>query len=273
MVLGVPYSRVSSAEQASGLGLDRQASDPGAYCDRRGWALYEGPGYTDAGVSAFGGKNIHDGELGRFLADAKAGRFGAEPIALLIEDLDRFSRAMPLAVLPVLIDDLLNAGMTISIMSKGRDISRESINDNQMELHELLFSLNSAHDFSQRLSRRISHVHQINRERLRNGEPVTPSNAPAWIDLNDAGEWVLNDYAAVIRRVVSMAVDDFGCLAIARALNNEGIPSPGQYRRHQWAANAKRRSNDVYKSVRWSSASVKQVLSQPALIGDRQIVT
>ena len=273
MVLGVPYSRVSSTEQASGLGLDRQAADPAPYCIQRGWTLYDGPGYSDAGVSAFAGKNLHDGELGRFLADAKAGRFGAEPIALLIEDLDRFSRAMPLAVLPVLIDDLLNAGMTISVMSKGRDISRESIKGNQMELHELLFWLGAAHEFSQRLSRRLSHVHQAKRDRIRDGKPVTPNNAPAWIDLDSNGQWVLNDYAAVIRRAVAMAADGYGCQAIASGLNKEDIPSPGQYRREQWAANAKRRSTDSYKPVRWSGASVKQLLCSPALIGDRQIVT
>lgn len=69
----------------------------------------------------------------------KVGRFGAEPVALLIEDLDRFSRAMPLVVLPVLVDDVLNAGVTVSVMAKGRDISRETIKINGMELDELLF--------------------------------------------------------------------------------------------------------------------------------------
>ncbi|MCP9940974.1 recombinase family protein [Cyanobium sp. ATX 6E8] len=273
MVLAVPYSRVSSAGQTSGLGLERQAADPAAYCSARGWILYDGPGYSDEGVSAFGGKNLREGELGRFLADAKAGRFGVEPIALLIEDLDRFSRAMPLAVLPVLIDDLLNAGMTISVMSKGRDLSRESIKASSMELHELLFWMSASHDFSQRLSRRISHVHQAKRERIRDGKPVTPSNAPAWIDLDANGQWVLNDYAAVIRRVAAMAAEDFGCHAIASTLNREGVPSPGQYRRDQWAAHAQRRSTNAYKPVAWSGASVKQVLSSPALIGNRQIVT
>ncbi len=273
MVIGVPYSRVSSADQASGLGLDRQAADPAAYCSQRGWTLYEGPGYSDAGVSAFAGKNLHDGALGRFLADAKAGRFGTEPIALLIEDLDRFSRAMPLAVLPVLIDDLLNAGMTISVMSKGRDLSRESVKANPMELHEVLFWLGASHEFSQRLSRRISHVHQIKRDRIRDGQPVTPGNAPAWIDLDANGQWVLNDYAAVIRRAVAMASEGLGCHVIASTLNAEGLPCPGQYRREQWAVHAKRRSTDTYKPVKWSGASVKQLLCSPALIGDRQIVT
>jgi DNA invertase Pin-like site-specific DNA recombinase len=273
LVLAVPYSRVSSTEQASGLGLDRQAADPAAYCKARGWSLYDGPGYSDAGVSAFGGSNLHSGDLGRFLADVKAGRFGTEPLALLIEDLDRFSRSMPLAVLPVLIDDVLNAGITIGVMSKGRDISRESIKANAMELHELLFWLGGAHDFSEKLSRRISHVHQAKRERIREGKPVTPASAPAWISLDADGRWVLNDYGAVIRRLLAMAVDGHGGHSIATTFNSEGIPSPGQYRREHWAAHAKRRTKDTYKPVAWSGASVRQLIENPAVVGHRQIVT
>lgn len=273
LVIGVPYSRVSSTEQASGLGLDRQAANPAAYCAQRGWALYDGPGYSDAGVSAFGGKNLHDGELSRFLADAKAGLFGTGTVALLIEDLDRFSRAMPLAVLPVLIDELLNAGMTISVMSKGRDISRESIKGNQMELHELLFWLGAAHEFSSRLSRRISHVQEIKRQKIRNGDPVNPNNAPAWISIDTDGRWALNEYAAVIKKIIQLASDGIGCHAIATRLNAEKIPSPGQYRRNLWKMQASQSKLKQYKIVRWSGASVKSVLSTPALIGDRQILT
>jgi DNA invertase Pin-like site-specific DNA recombinase len=272
MVLGVPYSRVSSAGQTSGLGLDRQAADPAAYCADRGWRLYDGPGYSDAGVSAFGGKNLHGGNLGRFLADAKAGRFGAEPLALLIEDVDRFSRAAPLEVLPVLIDDLLNAGLTIAVMGKGRDISSASIKANQMELHELLFWVGASHEFSERLSRRIGHVHQAKRDRIRNGEAVTPHNAPAWLDLVD-GQWQLNDYAVIVRQVLAMATEGHGCHSIATTLNAKDIASPGQYRRLQWAATAKRRTVGDYKPVRWNGASVRQLLCSPALIGDRQIMT
>jgi hypothetical protein len=124
-VLGIPYSRVSSAEQASsGVGLARQQASPRAYCETRGWTLWEGRAYSDAGVSAFGGQNLHHGALGRFLADLRTGCFGTGPVALLIEDIDRFSRAFPLEVLPVLIEDLLNTGVTISVMSRGKDYSR-----------------------------------------------------------------------------------------------------------------------------------------------------
>lgn len=275
-VLAVPYSRVSSADQVAGDGLNRQQADPAAYAVARGWTLWEptaGGGYSDAGVSAFGGKNLTDGALARFLADARAGRFGTDPLALLIEDLDRFSRAAPLAVLPVLIDDLLNAGHTLAVMGKGRDISRESVKANPMELHELLFAVNSAHEFSAKISSRVGAAHRSRRERMRAGAAINPHDAPAWIDLDASGQWTLNDYAPAIRRIVDAVLGGDGLHVVAAALNREGIPSPGQYRRQQWATGAKRRTRESYKPVLWSSASIRQVLRSPALIGDRQVLT
>ena len=272
-MLAVPYARISSTGQTGGLGLVRQQADPASYCAQRGWELWDGPSYRDAGISAYGGQNLQEGALGRFLADAKGGRFGIEPLALLIEDIDRFSRAFPLAVLPVLVDDVLNAGITIAVMTKGRDISRESIRANQMELIELLMWLGASHEFSEKLSHRISHVHATKREKLRQGQPVTPASAPAWVDLDAAdGRWVLNDYANVVRRVVAMAKEGHGLHVIATTLNSEGIPSPGQFRREQWATSAKRRSAMGYRPVQWTSASVRQVLTAPGLIGDRQVL-
>ncbi len=275
-MLAVPYSRVSSADQVAGDGLNRQQADPAAYAAARGWTLWEpttGGGYSDAGVSAYGGKNLTEGALGRFLADVKAGRFGPDPLALLIEDLDRFSRAAPLAVLPVLIDDLLNAGHTLAVMGKGRDISRQSVKANPMELHELLFAVNSAHEFSAKISSRIGAAHRSRRERMRAGAAVNPHDAPAWIDLDTSGQWVLNGYAPAIRRIVDLVLGGDGLHVIAGALNSEGIPSPGQYRRQQWAAGAKRRTRDAYRPVLWNTASIRQVLHSPALIGDRQVLT
>ena len=272
-MLAVPYSRVSTEIQLSGRGLARQASDVAAYCRQRGWNLYEGPGYTDSGVSAFGGANITEGALGRFIADVKAGRFGSEPVALLIEDLDRFSRQHPLAILPVLVDDLIGAGVTISQMERGRDISAESIRANQMELHELLLQLGSSHEFSKRLSARVSDVQADMRQRIRSGEVVKPDSAPVWLSLID-GQWQFNDYAESIRQIIHMAHQGLGCFRIAQQLNAEGIPSPGQVRRNRWQEGTTKHTvkrQQPYKPVLWSSASIQRLLMSPAVVGHRVV--
>jgi DNA invertase Pin-like site-specific DNA recombinase len=243
--------------QVAGLGLDRQAAAPQSYCAARGWELWDGPGYSDAGRSAFDGSNL-EAALGRFLADLRAGRFGPGPIALLVEDLDRFSRSFPLAVLPVLVDDILNAGVTIAVMSKGRDISRASIRENAMELHELLFWLGSAHEFSARLSRRLSHVHQVKRERIRAGTATAPGSAPCWISLVD-GTWQLNNYAATVRRVIEL-LREHGANTVAKILNGEGVPPPSAARR------------PTATPKRWTGSSVLNLINQPAIHGARQIL-
>ena len=272
-MLAIPYSRVSTETQLSGRGLARQASDVQAYCDQRGWTLYTGPAYTDPGISAFGGANLRDGALGRFIADVKAGAFGSEPVALLIEDLDRFSRQHPLAVLPVLVDDLIGAGVTISQMERGRDISAASIRANQMELHELLLQLGSSHEFSKRLSARVADVQADMRQRVRQGQAVKPDAAPVWISLVD-GQWQLNSYAEVVRRAIAMAQDGIGCFRIATTFNAEGIPSPGQVRRDRWGKGTTKHTvkrATPYKPVLWSSASVHRLLICPAVVGHRVI--
>ena len=274
-MLAVPYSRVSTETQVTGRGLVRQQADVVAYCEARGWTLYSGPAYSDPGVSSFGGANIRDGALGRFIADVKAGRLGAgERVALLLEDLDRFSRQHPLAVLPVLIDDLLGAGITLSQIQRGRDISAATIRENAMELHELLLSLGSAHEFSSRLSARVSDVHEANREAVREGrQPINPDSAPAWLSLVD-GEWVVNEYGKAIRLVLDLASKGHGCFRIAEQLAADGIPSPGQMRRNRWRkCNTKhtRASTKTYQDVGWSGASVRQLLHMPQLVGSRPI--
>lgn len=272
-MLAVPYSRVSTETQVTGRGLVRQKADIESYCSQRGWDLYDGPAYSDPGVSSFGGANIRDGALGRFIADVKAGRLGSEPVALLLEDLDRFSRQHPLAVLPVLIDDILGAGITISQMQRGRDISSVSIRQNAMELHELLLSLGSAHEFSSRLSARVSDVHDATREAIRKGKPVKPDSAPAWLSLVD-GQWVINEYGDTIRLVLDLISKGHGCFRIAQQLNSDGVPSPGQIRRNRWNERDTKhtsRRTKPYKPVAWSSGSIRQLLRMPQLTGSRPV--
>jgi DNA invertase Pin-like site-specific DNA recombinase len=260
-MLAISYERVSSTGQVAGLGLERQAAAPQSYCAARGWQLWEGEAYSDAGRSAFDGSNL-EASLGRFLADLRAGRFGPGPVALLVEDLDRFSRSFPLAVLPVIIDDLLNCGITIAVMAKGRDISRASIKANGMELHELLFWLGSAHEFSARLSRRLSHVHAVKRDRIRTGAPTAAGSAPCWISLID-GRWQFNSYAATVRRVLDL-VREHGGGRVASILNSEGVPPPSAARQQRAGAAARPRL--------WSSSSVLNLIGQPAIYGARQIL-
>jgi DNA invertase Pin-like site-specific DNA recombinase len=257
-MLAVAYSRWSSASQTTGTSMARQSADPEAYCRARGWQLWDGKAYSDAGVSAFAGDHLADGDLGRFLADHRAGRFGGQPVALLVEDVDRFSRSFPLAVLPVLTDDILNAGITLSLLSYDRDYSRESIRANPIELQELLMRLSAAHEFSERLSRRVAFAHDQRCQQIRAGRPVAPGQAPSWIDLGPAG-WRFTSYADVVRRVLELSLHQ-GATTIARLMNQEGVPSPG-------AVIAARQGRA--RPILWSYSTVEQLITSPQIHGAR----
>lgn len=253
-LLLVPLTRVSTGEQVSGTGLQRQSDAFADYAEKRGWELHSET-YSDEGVSGFSGANL-EGDLGRFLTDHKAGHFGSQPVALGVEDLDRLSRQFALTFLPVLVDDLINAGVTIAVITKGRDISRESIRANQMELHELLFWMGAAHDFSDKLSTRITAHRASIRTAIREGKPTNPGAAPCWIDLKE-GEWALNRYAKTMRRILNLAQEGLGSVAIAKQLNQDGTPTPAARKGRQAKA--------------WSSESVMQLIKSPAVHGARRV--
>ena len=269
-MLLVCLRRVSSDAQIDGAGLARQSDAAAAYAKARNWDLHPDV-YSDEGVSGFSGANL-DGDLGRFLSDLKAGHFGTEQVALGIEDLDRLSRQFPLTVLPVVIDDLLNAGVTISVMGKGRDISRASVERSQMELHELLFWMGAAHDFSAKLSSRITDHRSRIRSAIREGRPTAAGTAPSWISLQN-GEWVLNEYAATIRRVIALAQAGDGSMAIARAMNAAGIPAPGAVLARRKLEAGGRQGPRPKRPIKeeWHTGSVLQVLKSPALHGARKV--
>ncbi|EAR1203307.1 recombinase family protein, partial [Salmonella enterica] len=64
------YSRVSSQEQLSGGGLDRQETDVREYVTRNGLDQYEIVAMVDRGISGYDGSNMRDGELGKWYKDA-----------------------------------------------------------------------------------------------------------------------------------------------------------------------------------------------------------
>ena len=253
-MLLVPLTRVSTGEQVTGTGLQRQSDAFAEYAQKRGWDLHPET-YSDEGVSGFSGANL-EGDLGRFLADLKAQRFGDQSVALGVEDLDRLSRQFSLSVLPVLVDDLLNAGVTISVISKGRDISRQSVRLNPMELHELLFWMGGAHEFSDKLSKRITAHRASLRAAIREGKPTNPGAAPCWIELHK-GEWVLGPFAETMKRILAMAQDGMGSVSIAKQLNSDGVPTP--------AAKKGKRANA------WASESVMQLIKSPAVHGAKRV--
>lgn len=67
------YVRMSTDVQLKGDSLRRQTEESKRYCEENGLELVEDFKLQDIGVSAYRGKNVTQGELGRFLSLAENG--------------------------------------------------------------------------------------------------------------------------------------------------------------------------------------------------------
>lgn len=241
------YSRVSSDQQVSGRGLDRQDDAAAAWCSRNGYELDTTLNLTDAGRSAFTGEHIAEGgALGAFLALAKQERLGPEPV-LLVEAIDRLSRMEPMDGLRQVIFALVDAGVAIVTLEDGARIDRAALNSDPASLIVLVVRIQSAHDYSRRLGARVHDSWQSTIATLKAGGIARPLTIKCrWHDYSEETGFVLNDYANVVRRIISLMRDQGGH-AIARELNADGIPTP--------------------RGKSWTPSAIRQVVENPAVVG------
>lgn len=224
------YNRVSTSAQTAGSGLDRQGDAAAAYAAERGLSLTT---FADPGRSAYRGGHAKRGPLARFLAAAQAGTLGPDPV-LLVEDFDRISRQEPLDALREIVLELVACGVEIVTLQDGATYSRETLREDAGRLVLLVLRVQAAHDYSRRLGARVAAAAARARDEGRASWGV-----PAW--LTD------ERLAAAILRMFDLHEGGAGSARVARALNEAKIPTP--------------------RGRTWSSASVRALMSRPALMG------
>jgi DNA invertase Pin-like site-specific DNA recombinase len=244
------YSRVSSGQQVAGGGLDRQEAMAQEWCACHGCELDTALDLTDAGRSAYRGDHIRTGALGRFLEQAQGRLLGPSPV-LLIEAVDRLSRQEPLEALSDTFLALVRAGVAVVDLEDGQTYSRNSLNTDPLALVKLALKVQAAHDYSRRLSRRVSAHWEQARERGRAGQLMRGVGGPLpfWLEPNPDGGWQLIEKRAEAVRLIFQLVLDHGMGSIASELNRLGLPGP--------------------TGGLWRSTSVALVLKSPAAWGAR----
>ena len=106
------YVRFSTPEQAKGDSYRRQTEAANEYARRHGLLLDTELTFTDLGVSAFRGANAKTGALGAFLEAVKDGTI-APGSHLLIENLDRLTRADVLEARETIFTGIIRRGITL----------------------------------------------------------------------------------------------------------------------------------------------------------------
>jgi DNA invertase Pin-like site-specific DNA recombinase len=242
------YTRISSGQQRAGGGLERQSDMAAAWCTAHGYSLDSTLDLTDSGRSAFKGKHLSHGALGRFLQLAQQGALGADPV-LLIEAVDRLSRQEPMAALQKVAFALVDAGVTIVDLEDQRTYNRESLQGDG--LIWLVLKAKAAHEYSSRLSRRVVAHWDQHRDALRSGTATHRGKGggrkPFWLDLDPATQqWKLNDRAADVA-LIFQELEHHGLSLVAQTLNLQGSRSPG--------------------GKPWAHYSVRKVATDPAAMG------
>jgi DNA invertase Pin-like site-specific DNA recombinase len=216
------YLRFSTPEQAKGDSTRRQSAAAEAYAVKHGLDL-DNLTYRDLGVSGFRGSNVRSGALGQFLKAVDEG-FVPSGSYLLVESLDRVSRQKPWDALPVF-QQIINAGVTIVTLQDERVWSREELQANPFRMFESLLVMVRAHEESATKGRRVRAA-WVGKRATAATKPLT-ARGPAWLRLVD-GQWqVIDERAAVVRRIYQMTAEGAGQNAVAAALNGERVPTFG----------------------------------------------
>lgn len=244
------YIRFSTLEQSKGDSLRRQRKLRDDYVKRKKLMLDESLDLRDLGVSAYRGKNLREGKLADFLTAIEVGKVKPGDV-LIVEALDRFSRAKPTESLRVFLG-IIGAG--VSIVTLDPEMEFNESNCNEFALIEAIVKLKSANDFSARKSTWGKESWDSKRANIPN-EKIT-ARCPAWLQLSeDRSTFIEKPKAvAVVKRIFKDTIDGIGLSKLERMLNAEGVPTFGNTKR----------------SKVWHKSYITKILHNRAVIGEFQ---
>lgn len=206
------YSRVSSQEQLSGGGLDRQEADVKDYITRNGLDQYDIVAMMDRGVSAYDGSNLNEGELGKWYREAITGSYWGSH--LVLEAIDRFSRRDPMLAMQEFTALVNQGGIKVHIVKMNQVINGDN-------LPFLSMLMNLAHNESKQKSDRISKGWARRRSLAINNGTIITARTPYWIDVVN-NEYRLNKNSTAVVESFSMYKQGLSCGLIAKKLNELG---------------------------------------------------
>src|SRR4051812_47655331 len=176
------YIRFSTPQQKLGDSLRRQSEKAAKYAAEHGLTLDTELKMTDAGVSAFRGKNASTGALGGFVKAVESG-YVAPGSYLLIENIDRLSRDHILEA-QTLFSQLILAGIIVVTLTNGEVYSRQRLNKEPHAILLVVLEQIRANQENVRKSQLIGDAKARKKQQLAanglNGKPYT-RQTPAWI--------------------------------------------------------------------------------------------
>ncbi|MDN7880966.1 recombinase family protein [Burkholderia aenigmatica] len=241
------YLRFSTPEQAQGDSFRRQTAMAEAYAQQHGLELDTTLRFADKGVSAFRGKNATGtGALKLFLRAVEDGEIEAN-CYLLVESLDRITRNV-ITDAQSLFLRIVSEGVTLVTLADGKVYSKAAIDANPVDLIMSLLVMIRAHEESLTKSKRLKQAWAGKRAKVEAEGAVLTSKVPAWLQVVDGRIEVIENRAALVRRVFALTLEGQGKETIARTFNAEGIVPFG-------------------RAQQWHGSYVHKIQTNPACIG------
>lgn len=211
----ISYLRFSRPEQLKGDSIRRQLTLGEQWAAAHGLTIADS--FRDLGVSAYRGRNAAEGNLSRLLKLVDSGKIPKGSV-LLIEQLDRLSRNALLEALELFLS-IIRRGIKIVTLMDGMEYDRESLNRNMMGLQYSLMQMSLAHEESAKKAERLAHAWVGKRAKIKE-KPLT-RQLPAWLKIEGGKIVIDEEKAAVVRRMVKLALDGHGLGAITQKMNAE----------------------------------------------------
>jgi DNA invertase Pin-like site-specific DNA recombinase len=257
MAQAYSYVRFSSAQQEGNDSVRRQVDKTRDWCSKNGISLDESTTLEDLGVSAFTGKNLKpESGLGGFLEGVKTGKIPRGSY-LVIERLDRFSRAEIDTALTLFMG-LLRSGIKIVTVDNGTVYDERSLNS-IADLVIVLLGFATANQESAKKSDRIRDEWEQRRKNV--GDEKLTAWCPAWLELNEDRKTfrVKKNAKETILYIFAEYLKGTGVLTIAKKLNAKDEP-----------VIVRETKRNIRKKQSWKAHNIQKLLRNKALIGHLQ---
>jgi DNA invertase Pin-like site-specific DNA recombinase len=215
---GISYIRFSTAKQALGNSYDRQFEETEQYCRDNGIELIKE--YKDLGRSAYKSFNLMPGsDLAFFLKKLKNGEIpNADNTFLILESLDRLSRANVMDSLPVFMDILKYGVSIVTLIDKKIYHAYTDVSSRMTDLIGSVMMLSKAHQESLDKSFRVGRAWQDKKEKARkqaesNNVEVLTKMCPFWLgvkQVNGKLKYIKKeDYTTTIQLIFDLATGEY----------------------------------------------------------------
>jgi DNA invertase Pin-like site-specific DNA recombinase len=259
------YIRFSHPSQAEGDSVRRQTDAAAKWCQRNAIHLDTATTFRDLGRSAYTGShrtNPDRNALAAFLKLVEQGKI-ARGAYLIIENLDRLSREhiQPALLLAL---NLLQAGIRIVQLTPTELVFDDS--SDTLPVMMMMMELSRGHSESAIKSERVKAAWEERRRQTRENGTILTRALPAWIEERDGKLHLIEERAAVIKRIFQLRAAGYGCSSIVKRLTTDGVPPFGQ----RVLRPGMRRSQF---SGRWTVPYVAMILADRRVVGELQPMT